>query len=386
MPHTFDPKSNQEPPSFEDLFEPVVKLSPTIPSLEARGNRPLQMEFMHQLKAMVAFHLEEHTSGCHLLQYLAEDDFAREALAPPKGIKKSAFFEAINTRGLEQMFYVYKQLQAEATKIIPKSHEDLGELIGIDGSYIETVLSMHWADYSDKVTKAKVHLAFDLNRSIPKEIVLTNGKVDERPFVSQLLSPGQTGVMDRNYQRHKDFDSWLADGKHFVCRIRVNTRKTIISSNPIREGGNVFHDAVVLLGTRGVNQTENKIRVVGYRVDDKEYWIATSRHDLSADQIAAIYRDRWLIEKFFGWWKRHLKVYHIIARSKHGLTMQILAGLITYLLLAIYCHNHYGERVSIKRVRQLRIQIHNELQGIKIPTESSQNFKEQEVNSRLAKT
>jgi hypothetical protein len=386
MPRTFGPKNNQEPPSFEDLFKPVEELSPTIPTLEARGNRPLQMDFMHQLKAMVAFHLEEHTSGSHLLQYLAEDDFAREAIAPPNGIKKSAFFEAINTRGLEQMFYVYRQLQAEATKIIPNSHEDLGELIGIDGSYIKTVLSMHWADYSDKVTKAKVHVAFDLNRSIPKEIVLTNGKVDERPFVSQLLSAGQTGVMDRNYQRYKDFDSWLADGKHFVCRIRVNTLKTVISLNPILEGGNVFYDALVLLGTRGVNQTKNKIRVVGYRVDDKEYWIATSRHDLSAAQIAAIYKDRWLIEKFFGWWKRHLKVYHIIARSKHGLTMQILAGLITYLLLAIYCHNHYGERVSIKRVRQLRIQINNELQGIKIATESSQNFKEQGANFRLAKT
>ena len=34
----------------------------------------------------------------------------------------------------------------------------------------------------------------------------------------------------------------------------------------------------------------------------------------------------------------HLKVYHLIARSKYGLMVQILAGLITYLLMAIYCH------------------------------------------------
>jgi hypothetical protein len=40
--------------------------------------------------------------------------------------------------------------------------------------------------------------------------------------------------------------------------------------------------------------------------------------------------------------------------------IQILAGLITYLLLAIYCHEEHGERVSIKRVRQLRTKILNE--------------------------
>ena len=65
-------------------------------------------------------------------------------------------------------------------------------------------------------------------------------------------------------------------------------------------------------------------------------------------------------QKFFGWWKRHLRVYHLIARSKHGLMVQILSGLITYLLLAIYCHEQHGEQVSIKRVRELRIKIQNE--------------------------
>jgi len=33
------------------------------------------------------------------------------------------------------------------------------------------------------------------------KIFLTDGKGDERPFVSRILSPGQTGVMDRYYQR-----------------------------------------------------------------------------------------------------------------------------------------------------------------------------------------
>jgi len=43
--------------------------------------------------------------------------------------------------------------------------------------------------------------------------------------------------------------------------------------------------------------------------------------------------------------------------------VQILSGLITYLLLAIYCHEQHGEQVSIVRVRQLRNQIRNEARG-----------------------
>ncbi len=51
----------------------------------------------------------------------------------------------------------------------------------------------------------------------------------------------------------------------------------------------------------------------------------------------------------------------MIARSEYGLMVQILAGLITYLLLAIYCREQFNEKVSIKRVRQLRTAILNDL-------------------------
>ena len=115
------------------------------------------------------------------------------------------------------------------------------------------------------------------------------------------------------------------------------------------------------MGTANQNQTEKPVRVVGYRVDNKEFYVATDRFDLSAEDIALIYKLRWDIEIFFGWWKQHLKMYHLIARSAHGLMAQILGGLITYLLLAIYCHEEHQEKVSINRVRELRIKIRNEI-------------------------
>jgi hypothetical protein len=80
------------------------------------------------------------------------------------------------------------------------------------------------------------------------------------------------------------------------------------------------------------------------------------------------------------------RVNHLIARSEYGLMVQILSGLITDLLLAIYCHNHYQEKVSIKRVRELRIRIQNELRDSKQRTPIPSEFKEQERDVLNAKT
>ncbi|MBU1184480.1 MAG: hypothetical protein KJ814_05960 [Proteobacteria bacterium] len=42
--------------------------------------------------------------------------------------------------------------------------------------------------------KAKVHIVFDLNRSISnsKKIFITDGKGDERSFINKILAPGET--------------------------------------------------------------------------------------------------------------------------------------------------------------------------------------------------
>jgi len=346
----------------------------------------LHMSFDEHLRALVYFHLHEHTSAQHLLQVLEEDEFARSTIAPQGGIKKSSFSEATNTRGLDQFMFIFEQVQKQASHVLPDCHPGLGSLVAIDGSLINATLSMQWADYRQGSKKARGHIGFDLNRGIPRKIFFTGGKGAERPFVTQILAPGETGVMDRGYQCHKKFDLWQEEEKLFMCRIKAKTAKTVIESHPVASDSIVFYDALVLLGTPGANQTKTPLRLVGYEVDTVQYWIATNRHDLSAEQVAAAYKLRWDIESFFAWWKRHLKVYHLIARSEHGLMVQIIAGLITYLLLAIYCHDHHNEKVSIKRVRQLRIQIQNELRATSASMETMHNIKEPMLQNLHAKT
>ena len=378
MPRSFEPyRKNFHSNLFFHFLQPLWDIIPEIPLLMARGNRPLKMNFEDQLKMLIYFHLEEHVSARHMLQVLEEDDFARKNIAPKDGIKKSSFAEAVNTRGLEQLQIVFEQLSRKASDILPAMHPELGDLVALDGSLIDATLSMSWADYRKGSKKAKIHLGFDLNHAIPSKICFTQGNGSERPFVNPITCAGQTVVADRGYQEHALFDYLQTQGKHFVIRIRANTNKTIVKANDVVVNSIVFFDAEVLLGTeQNNNQSKKPVRLVGYHVDGVNYWIATDRRDLTAEQIAEVYKLRWNIENFFAWWKRHLRVYHLIARSRYGLMVQILAGLITYLLLAIYCHKNHGEPVSIKRVRQLRIKIQNELR-MGDALENSEIFKEQ---------
>ena len=388
MPRSFKPfQKKLRPDSFFLFYQPVGDVIPETPVLKSRGDRPLKMTFEDELKILIFFHLEEHVSARHVLQVIEQDDFARENIAPEDGIKKSSFSEAINTRGLEQLQVVFEKLSQKASGILPNRYPELGELVALDGSLIDATLSMYWADYRKGSKKAKIHLGFDLNHGIPSKIFFTDGKGAERPFVDPITSAGQTIVTDRGYQEHALFDDLQVQGKHFVIRIKASTTKTVVKANDFDPDSIVFFDAEVLLGTEeNKNQSQKPLRLVGYRVNSVDYWIATDRRDLTAEQIAEAYKLRWNIENFFAWWKRHLRVYHLIARSEYGLMVQILAGLITYLLLAIHCHKNHGEPVSIKRVRELRIKIQNELRIAEEVSPDPQFPKEQEQQRLHAKT
>ena len=334
--------------TFDQFFKPVKELIPEIPEQKSGCNKPIKFNVEDQLKSLIYYHLECFDSGRHLLEELNNDNFAKAVIAPEDGVKKSTFFDALNERGLEQFSFIFTALKATAVSLPGSSYDDFGKLIAIDGSFIDSVLSMNWADYRENSKKAKAHVGFDLNNQIPHKIFLDTGNSAERPFVDQIIEPGDTSVLDRGYQSHERFDQWTDDDRHYVCRVKANTTKEIIRINDIKPSSMVFYDAYVYLGSeQNGNMTKKPLRLIAYSVDGVNYWIATDRFDLEAEQIAFIYKLRWDIESFFAWWKRHMKVYHLIARSKHGLMIQLLSGLITYLLITIYCKSRHHEPVNI---------------------------------------
>jgi hypothetical protein len=82
-----------------------------------------------------------------LIQVLQEDGYARQFVAPAGGINHSTFFDTVNNRGVEQLLIVFLELQKQATGVLLAQHSELGDIVAIDGSLIDLILSMHWAEY-----------------------------------------------------------------------------------------------------------------------------------------------------------------------------------------------------------------------------------------------
>lgn len=358
-PHGEETPFVRESPTFSTLLAPLEAQLPYLTPLVSGSNKPLTYTFEYQMRGLVYLHTEACTSAQDFLSAAQHDPFANRVAVPASGLGESTFYEAISNRGTLQMVELLERLSKQASKIVGLSYAELGQLQAIDGSLIEACLSMTWADYRQKAPKAKMHLGLNLNQGIPRKMVLTSGNGAERPFVSAFLEKGETGVIDRGYQDHQRFDDWIEQEKHFVARLKKNTQYEILEDLPFQKGSSIFFFAKVILGGTA-HQMVHPVFLVGFKSRGKLYWVATDRQDLTAEQIAFIFSLRWRIETFFAWWKRHLNVYHLISRSPHGVLVQLLSGLITYLLLVIYFHRRYGEKPSLERLRQLRRDIRHE--------------------------
>jgi len=69
--------------------------------------------FDYQLKSLIYYHTEEHTSAQSLLQEMQdEDSFAHHNLIPEEGLGESTFYEANATRGVTEMLEFQEQSQS----------------------------------------------------------------------------------------------------------------------------------------------------------------------------------------------------------------------------------------------------------------------------------
>jgi len=79
------------------------------------------------------------------------------------------------------------------------------------------------------------------------------------------------------------------------------------------------------------------MRKVKYRDSEtgKVYEFLTNDMDREAEEIAAIYKERWEVELFFKWIKQHLKVKAFWGTSMNAVYSQIWVALILTILLWI---------------------------------------------------
>ena len=232
---------------------------------------------------------------------------------------------------------------------------EYGKLKALDSTAISLCLKLFpWAVYRKNVGGVKIHTLYDALHGCPESIVLTDALTHDKTKMSDFITePGITYLFDRAYLDYNEYDRYCSDGIYFVTRLKKNALIEVLSERAVPNGGNVLSDKTVILGG-GTAKMTNPLRLIEV-VDSSNgeiFHIVTNRFDLSAEDIADIYRLRWSIEVFFKWIKQHLKIKHFYGRTFNAVLIQIYCALILYCLLKII-HVQYCKKFNFLEMVRL---------------------------------
>lgn len=266
--------------------------------------------------------------------------------------------KALCTESLQYLFYQLIQQIQELTKKGSGISKSIGRLHLIDATDISLpTLLGSWARCGKRKTGVRLHtrvVVADPDTVFPDKIIASTVNVRESVVVMELMTDNDvTYVMDRGYEKCLHFERWITEGKRFVVRVRdllklhpvAGTEREIPTDSP-----NVIRDVDVL-----TNKTTVPIRLVEF-TDEKggHYRVVTSRWDLSAAEIAHIYKNRWLIELFFKWVKQHLNLIQLFGCHQDAVWNQLFLSLIAFavsLLLKLKLQTNKTQWAVLKLLR-----------------------------------
>lgn len=225
----------------------------------------------------------------------------------------------------------------------------------IDASTISKSLSgMEWAQFRKDKAGIKLHLSLMYHDSIvyPSKLKVTSAKEHDVLYLKDLVvnCSDTINVFDRGYVDYKAFDEFAETGIKFVTRLKDNASTWVVERLLTLPESNVIYDDLVKVGS-GQKKTQNIFRYIQLRDDKgKHIQFITNVMDLSAEDIGAIYKNRWQIELFFKWIKQNLSIKHFYATSKDAITVQVYVAMIAYCLFTMVAIG-MKQKLSLSKIK-----------------------------------
>lgn len=257
-------------------------------------------------------------------------------------VAKSSLADANRRRSYQIFEKLFYSLLKQCQEVLPeRAFSFKNPLYSFDSTTIQLCLSIFdWAKYSKTKGALKLHTLFNNRTTVPELLILSDGKTGDITAAKERNLPLEKGsiiVFDRAYI---DYEWWAKlnnDGIFFVSRVKSNQNIFVIGQHKTKLEKNILADETVIFGDyHAMNVYPEKLRRIKYfdEKNGKAYIYLTNNFELTAGQIARIYKERWQIELFFKWIKQNLKIKTFLGTSKNAVMTQIWVAMVYYLLLA----------------------------------------------------
>jgi hypothetical protein len=224
-----------------------------------------------------------------------------------------------------------------------------GNIYAFDSTTIDLCLNLFWrAEFRKAKGGVKMHTLFDVKTQIPSFVYITTASVNDVNAMDFIpYERGSYYIFDRGYNDFERLHRIQKLEAYFVLRAKDNLQFNRMYSNKVDKEAGVKCDQIgTFINQKSYDRYPEKLRRIKYYDSDTnvEFVFLTNNLELTAFEIAILYKNRWQVELFFKWIKQHLKVKSFWGHTPNAVKTQLYCAIITYCLIAIV-----GKELKIDR-------------------------------------
>ncbi|MDT0646755.1 IS4 family transposase [Zunongwangia sp. F260] len=224
-----------------------------------------------------------------------------------------------------------------------------GNIYAFDSSTIDLCLNVFWwAKFRKAKGGIKLHTLYDTNTQIPAFLHITAANVHDVKAMDELVyEVGAHYIFDRAYLDFTRLYKIERCSAYFVIRAKSNTKFKRMYSNKVDKLTGVRCDQIgKISGFYTSKDYPAKLRRVKYydNESNRTFVFLTNNMNISAANVALLYKNRWQVELFFKWIKQHLKIKSFWGTSENAVRIQIYCAICAYCLVSIV-----ADKLKLKR-------------------------------------
>jgi IS4 transposase len=238
-----------------------------------------------------------------------------------------------------------------------------GKVYAFDSSTISLCLNVFWwAKFRHTKSGVKLHTLYDVQTDIPAFNIITNANLSDSQVMAIIpYESGSFYVFDRGYMDVSSLHTIDTIHATFVVREKHNMKYAVVANSLFinKETGIMADQRILFTGNKTKKSYPEVLRrVVFYElISNRTFVYYTNNFEITAENVALLYKYRWRVELFYKWIKQHLQIKAFWGTTESAVKIQIYIALITYCLVAIIEHDLNLEQSTYEVLRILNISL-----------------------------